>query len=1666
MADFYSQAFNFPSALQSGVDPRTGLYSVSLPIARLIGNANLGPSLDLALRYDPLGAAAPGIGQGFSLGLSRYDSGQRLLILSTGDQFKVNETTNGVSLQQNRLDTVRFEKLTTGSYAGYYKIIHKSGEVELLRNDAFTIKVPSRIYSPTGRRLDLTWDQSGTTRRLTEVRDETTVLFQASYGTSVSTLTVWPGQTGSYTLRLFFQGNFLNRVENTSQTPALAWGLTYNPVGGRQMLTELQSPTGLIERVTYLAGTAAFPSGAGLPALPRVDSYTQYPQGNQPAISRTYTYSSNNYLGASASGGRWSPDSDYLYDVLTSYTYWSRETSVCGDRTMTIERTYNNFHLMTREVVSQGTAARTTETVYYARIGTQFKDQPPQFQLPRSSTVTYARNGGQSSRTETTTTEFDSAGNMTLQVTPDGTTTSWIYYPAGGEAGKCPPDPNGFVRFPKTCTVTPPATAYDAPVETTSYSYDALGVVSGSPVASAVMKTGEDLSRNGRLLHSATYAYVTDTRSAEFGRMSRLTETIHVPGGTPASYTRQTDFAFARQGGDLVQTATITTHDGLTVTRRRVQTTYGARLISETDPWGIETRYSYDGIGRILTSTTSAGTAFETVQSYAYELQSGSQKTSATIVTDPRGVRTRYWTDALGREVRREMADADGALQGWITIASRSYDAWGRVTEATDLDVLRADGGGSQTTVSGTTRFAYDDWGGNDVTTLPDGHQERSAYDPVSLQTQTGLIGPGQGWQVTTCNLLGLPTTTTRHAPDGTVLATITCAYDGIGRLRRRTDELGQVTAYSYDDWDRVIATTLPDGTVVTKNYAPDSNDTLITAVRVGSTSLGLQTFDGLGRKQQTTTGGQTTSFTYEGNRPVPASEHRPDGVTASFTWEPALGFSRTQISAGGMVQSYVYAPAGILLTNATQTGGAVRDIAYYPSGLLKSETTRTAPDAPTRSTSYLHSLQGRLQHWTDIGGITQRFAYDGIGRNTGITDPGLTASISYDGFGRPSSWTATDPTTGRSLTTTLGYDAFGLEISREISGAASLSMSQSWRPNGQIQSRTTREGGTVLRQENFGYDSRNRLTSYSCAGSQPPVDGSGRAISALALSYDALGNVVGCTTTLTDGTDTAVFTYDTTDPSRLVRVTHTHPGYPARIDLAYDGAGRMILDGAGRRLGYDPLGRLITVDGGTTASYGYDATDRLILQGLNGGGNDELHYRGSLLANQIETGSTLRFPSLAGLALGQRRDGTGAATALYGTDGKGSVLLAAGIGSFAYTPYGFRPVSKSVPNGFDAERQDPATGMIHLGNGYRAYDPVLMRFTTPDSWSPFGPGGINRYAYCAGDPINLADPTGHLSVSAWIGIGLGILGIIATVVTFGMAAAPVIAAEGVIAGISAGASAVGVIGGLGLAADITGIVSGALEEAAPQASAILGWVSMGLGAPGAMEGLAKLGSTVGRRVGNSLSELSERVATIQREGLSGRGAPRAARAWAAEAPAARRPWEAASEGRSLVTSESGVVAPRSRFDNGAPAQLGRGETARASNYPHLSPAANDVGRAAVGIDTADHVTSTRYVTTTIGDWNPSQGMRERFDVVQRFRQDNQIGAQPLHDRFFAADNQGRLYNVTATSPSGRVEVPSRGTPLTETNADRLTFTVGAPTGDPPLSPRSIRRRVPDTGYR
>lgn len=64
---------------------------------------------------------------------------------------------------------------------------------------------------------------------------------------------------------------------------------------------------------------------------------------------------------------------------------------------------------------------------------------------------------------------------------------------------------------------------------------------------------------------------------------------------------------------------------------------------------------------------------------------------------------------------------------------------------------------------------------------------------------------------------------------------------------------------------------------------------------------------------------------------------------------------------------------------------------------------------------------------------------------------------------------------------------------------------------------------------------------------------------------------------------------------------------------------------------------------------------------------------------------------------------------------------------------------------GFTGAYLDPILSGYPLGNGYRVYLPSMMRFSAPDESSPFDGGGLNPYSYCAGDPINRIDPSGHM---------------------------------------------------------------------------------------------------------------------------------------------------------------------------------------------------------------------------------------------------------------------------------------------------------------------------------
>ena len=105
---------------------------------------------------------------------------------------------------------------------------------------------------------------------------------------------------------------------------------------------------------------------------------------------------------------------------------------------------------------------------------------------------------------------------------------------------------------------------------------------------------------------------------------------------------------------------------------------------------------------------------------------------------------------------------------------------------------------------------------------------------------------------------------------------------------------------------------------------------------------------------------------------------------------------------------------------------------------------------------------------------------------------------------------------------------------------------------------------------------------------------------------------------------------------------------------------------------------------------------------------------------------------------------------ALCGTDrirSTACALCQGDVTRFSYDPYGanVREATSSLLLGFTGERQDPILAVAHLGNGYRAFSHILMRFLSPDSDSPFGPGGVNPYVYCGSDPLNSVDPSGHI---------------------------------------------------------------------------------------------------------------------------------------------------------------------------------------------------------------------------------------------------------------------------------------------------------------------------------
>ncbi|UVK85594.1 hypothetical protein LOY46_13205 [Pseudomonas sichuanensis] len=553
--------------------------------------------------------------------------------------------------------------------------------------------------------------------------------------------------------------------------------------------------------------------------------------------------------------------------------------------------------------------------------------------------------------------------------------------------------------------------------------------------------------------------------------------------------------------------------------------------------------------------------------------------------------------------------------------------------------------------------------------------------------------------------------------------------------------------------------------------------------------TVGRQQFDGLGRPLNIECGGRTTEYHYAAGQLPPTHNILADGKRVDFRYLKALENLVEQIiPAGESAHGFSY-DHKLGTTNSATGPLGVQQMTFTAAG--KPQTDTWTVDGQEHVTTWRYSLGGLQLGFEDAAGVDHQRAFDSAGRLQRIMVGSVTSEIGYDAFSRPHTYTTRDTVSGTRLTQTLTYDGLGREHTRTydavVEGQSSRKVQTlTYTDLDQLKSRRW-DDGSVQGEERFTYDRHGRLNTYEADPAVAPKDPFGNRVVKQVFRLDALDCYIDVVSTFADNSsDTATFEYEnSSDPTQVTRIAHTHASWPRQIDLAYDARGRLERDSLGRVLTWNGQDRLQSVSyQGQTCTYGYDPAGNLCDRRIDGQLTRSFHSA-NRLTHELRGEEQLRLIGDAGQLFAVDRLAAGVHRAtLLGCDAQGSVRLEADeeLRQYHYTAHGADAgPSQSAAStfGFAGERREPLTGW-YIAAGYRPYDPVLMIFLAPDSASPFGRGGLNPYGYCAGDPVNRFDPDGH-SWFKWVALGFA-------VVAMAIALAPL--APAITAAFAAGAAA------------------------------------------------------------------------------------------------------------------------------------------------------------------------------------------------------------------------------------------------------------------------------------
>ena len=383
---------------------------------------------------------------------------------------------------------------------------------------------------------------------------------------------------------------------------------------------------------------------------------------------------------------------------------------------------------------------------------------------------------------------------------------------------------------------------------------------------------------------------------------------------------------------------------------------------------------------------------------------------------------TDYEYDAKGNPTK--VIKAKGA-SGFGFATTNAYDALDRVKTSTDAR-------------NGVTQLGYD--GIDQLKQVTDPRSLVTSYQRNGLGDMTQLVSPDTG--------------------------TANSTYDAVGNLLTRTDSRGVQATYGYDSLNRITSAvytqsgqtaqnyawtydqtggdfgagigrlTAATGTAGDTKYGYDGKGRVVTVIQTVGTAVFTTrySYDVAGHVNRITyPSGRVLTIQYDAGLPVSMSLAKDASSTAQplisgIQWEP-FGPARSwniQLTTGPKPIERVFDQYGRIVRYSLNS--RVRDITY---------------DAADRIVSYTHLDATTGQATAEAQSLNQSFAYDELGRLTGIVTPASSWTIGYDANGNRTGVTlngtarsyATEATSNRltsisNPTRGFGYDAMGNTLS------------------------------------------------------------------------------------------------------------------------------------------------------------------------------------------------------------------------------------------------------------------------------------------------------------------------------------------------------------------------------------------------------------------------------------------------------------------------------------------------------------------------------------------------------------------------------------------------------------------------------------------------------------